>query len=303
MFYWLHVKWFVNFEELTKGRVLEFTLTDPAVQIGLGFVLLVLLLLFFLNKKVKTPAWVSVLAARRGRKIFWLFKILIGLFLLVTAYENVLFAPIFIVDTLVEKIISVASVLTALLLIFDYRTWLAGSLLLLIYFSGGFLYGFIEMLEHVHLLGVALFLLLLDWRWGRPSFLGLWSVKSLDVLRVFTGIALIVLAWVEKLSYPILAEEFLKIHDWNFFDDFLGLTWLSDHYFVVFAGMIELMFGLIFILGWMVRLNTIALAMFFVSTAIVLGPHEVVGHLPVFAIAILFLLWGKPESGFKVSQR
>lgn len=303
MFYWLHVKWFVNFEELTRDRALEFTLTDPAVQIGLGFVLLVLLLVFFLDKKVKTPAWVLGLAKRRGEMILWLFKVLIGLFLLVTAYQNVLFAPIFIVDTLDETMISVVSVLTAFLLIFNYRTWLAGSLLLLIYFSGGFLYGFIEMLEHVHLLGVALFLLLLDWPWHRPSFLKPWSVKSLDVLRVLTGIALIVLAWVEKLSYPILAEEFLKIHDWNFFDDLLGLTWFSNHYFVVFAGMTELMFGLIFILGWVVRLNTIALAIFFVSTAIVLGPHEVLGHLPVFAIAILLLLWGKPESGFKVPQR
>lgn len=303
MIYFAHVKWFVPFEELTEGRGWEFSLADSTIQIGLALVLIALVVAFLLERKLKSPVWLKSFVDKYGMWVLWASNFLIGFFLLMTAYQGVLFTPIFEVNGVMEKIASLFTVVAGVLLLTNFKVWFAGVLLAMAYVMAGFFYGFDEMIEHVHLLGIAVFVFLND----KPPFLnGLvekWRPKSLQILRVLTGVALMILAWNEKLAHPVLAEEFLKTHPWNFMHDLMDLAYFSDRTFALAAGVSEFLFGLLFVLGWVTRINTLAMAVFFLTTAFILGPMEVLGHLPVFAIAVLFLVWGKAKSGFEMAQR
>lgn len=306
MVYLLHVKWFVPFKELIAGRGWEFSLMERPIQLGILLILVALAAAFLLEKKLDCPLWLKKIGKKYGKIILWVSNSLVGLFLLITAYDDVLFAPIFQVNNCFVKIVSAATVLAGILLIANFRVWFAGVLLTLAYFTAGFLYGFDEMLEHIHLLGIGIFVFLND---GLPfssksieKFIEKWRPKSLEILRVLTGLALMILAWDEKLSHPILAEKFLETHQWNFMHDLLNISSFSNHDFALAAGVTEFLFGLVLVLGWVTRLNTLVMSIFFFITAVILGLHELVGHLPVFAVAILFLIWGKPKPGFKMSE-
>jgi hypothetical protein len=54
---------------------------------------------------------------------------------------------------------------------------------------------------------------------------------AVEILRVGTGICLIVLAFTEKLAYPELSLAFLQAHHWNFMQPFFPN--FSDSLFVL----------------------------------------------------------------------
>ena len=85
---------------------------------------------------------------------------------------------------------------------------------------------------------------------------------------------------------------FLEKYDWNFMHHFFGLTWFSDYWFAYSAGVVESLFGIFLILGLVTRLTIVALAVFLVTTLILLGPVELIGHLPHFSIAAVLLVFG-----------
>lgn len=302
MFNLLHVKWFVDYEEMTGGGEIGFEFFEKAVGICFVMTLVVLLCAFYCEKKLKVPKWLVNFGDKYRKWLLWSFQLLVALFFFFSAYENILIAPIFIVDTLIEQILMWILVGVGVLLIANLWLWLAGFLLLAVYVSVGYLYGVSTILEHAHLLGLSLFFILTGWSFKFGNFIHQLKFKAQDILRILTGVALIVLGWVEKLAYPVVGEEFLKLHNWNFIHDLLGISLMDNHFFVIAAGFVEMLFGLILVLGWVTRLNTLVLAVFFIITAIILGPHEVLGHLPIFAIAILLLVWGKtlPKSKEKI---
>src|SRR4029078_2240997 len=98
---------------------------------------------------------------------------------------------------------------------------------------------------------------------------------------------------------PHLAMSFLEKNKVNFMQT-LGFDFFSDRLFVLSAGCTELVFGIIFILGLITRLNALALAGFLVSSNLyffMVGKTdeaflELSGHLPLFAVAILLILYG-----------
>ena len=75
----------------------------------------------------------------------------------------------------------------------------------------------------------------------------------------------------------------------------LGFHQFSDYWFVLSAGAVEVIFGLIFVLGIVTRLNALVLAGFFIATLILLGPMELLGHAPHFAIVFVLLVFGSGE--------
>ncbi|MEK9154083.1 MAG: hypothetical protein AAB798_01275, partial [Patescibacteria group bacterium] len=66
----------------------------------------------------------------------------------------------------------------------------------------------------------------------------------------------------------------------------------SDYLFTLSAGAVESLFGLIFILGVVTRLNALIVAIVFTIPLFILGPIELAGHLPHFAAVVLLLLFG-----------
>jgi hypothetical protein len=111
-------------------------------------------------------------------------------------------------------------------------------------------FGFWAVAQRVDLVGLALFVLFAGaGRWSADHELGRAADPSFEAqaqavwaLRVCAGLALIVVAFAEKLAMPDLALSFLAEHpDFNVAQQ-IGLGW-SDLEFAPAAGAIEVLFG------------------------------------------------------------
>lgn len=105
---------------------------------------------------------------------------------------------------------------------------------------------------------------------------------ALALLAAGVGLSLSILAFDEKLLHPELAATFLLDHPWN--------GPLSVRTFILFAGSVELTLGLLLTFGLSPRIASILVFLTFVSTAILLGPIEVFGHLPIAVAIVMFWL-------------
>jgi uncharacterized membrane protein YphA (DoxX/SURF4 family) len=165
-------------------------------------------------------------------------------------------------------------------------------------------YGLVEMLDTLEMVGFAFYAMVI----GRPK----WKViearwfehithtfhqYGVSILRVGVGINLMILGFSEKILTPSLTQNFLLQYDWNFMHR-IGFEWFSDYWFAFAAGAGEFLFGLFFLLGLVTRLSTIALAVFLVTTLVLLGPVELIGHLPHFSIACVLLVLGAGSRWF-----
>lgn len=154
--------------------------------------------------------------------------------------------------------------------------------------------GPVAMLEAADLLGIALFLILLPP--GRDGY-GAHDADAEEVraamwaLKVSLGIALIVVAFTEKLVNPLLAERFLASYPaFNLFQA-LGLD--VDHsLFIRFAGVAELTLGLLILSGAMPQAVVIVAAIPFNATLFFLGRTELIGHLPIYGALLALLVYG-----------
>jgi hypothetical protein len=110
-------------------------------------------------------------------------------------------------------------------------------------------------------------------------------------LRVLAGLALVVLAFTEKLARPALALAFLDRYP---FFNILRATGLevADLEFARFAGAVELAFGLLLISGALPQLTVIAAGIPFNATLFFLGASELIGHLPLYGVMLAMLVYG-----------
>jgi hypothetical protein len=113
---------------------------------------------------------------------------------------------------------------------------------------------------------------------------------SVRILRMGIGLQLVILALVEKLVQPGLGLVFVENYPfYNFFIP-LGLEQVTNLHFVYFIGIAELALGAMLMFGIASRLVLVTLAAAFTTTAIIHGLHEILGHLPIFAAAVVLLL-------------
>ena len=110
-------------------------------------------------------------------------------------------------------------------------------------------------------------------------------------IRMGVGAALVVLAIHNKLMHPGLTLAFLKAYPLNFMS-YLGFASFTDLHFTLAAGVAELTLGILLLLGVATRFVTAVLSFFFVLTLIFIGPVELVGHAPLFGIAVLLIIHG-----------
>lgn len=128
------------------------------------------------------------------------------------------------------------------------------------------------------------------------------------VLRCSLGASLIALALMEKLLHPELAMNVLQQFPLNFMQQ-LGIPF-SDLWFVLAAGMVELLIGLLFVMGLLVRTTTLVLLILMVASNsyfVIIDNHplammELVGHLPVFAVGILMIFYSSNIVATKVEE-
>lgn len=281
-----HVKWFVETEEIIAQETVKFSITDPAVIIWIVVLIAIIALGFVLEIKFgKNPAS----RKRWNKRVLRIFQALVGAWLLLQSYQQTIIAPPFEADTSFGIIVLVLQALSGALMLLGFAAPIASVLLLLVYVGASLEYGWLNLLEHVHLVGIALAYLVITTKASQP--LHRFSDWAVTFLRIGAGISLIVLGLREKILHPELGIRFLETHPWNFMQ-MLGFEQFTDALFVLSAGMVEMLFGIVYLLGIVTKLNTVALVIVFISTALIMGPMELVGHLPIVAIAIVLLVYG-----------
>lgn len=158
-------------------------------------------------------------------------------------------------------------------------------------------YGIVPILERIDLLGIALFLALLppgETPGGATSVASRKVAPALLSLRSLVGLALVVLAFSEKLARPDLALAFLDRYPAFNVLRALGLE-VGDLAFVRIAGAIELLFGLLILSGALPQLAVILAGIPFNATLFFLGAGELIGHLPVYGAMLALLVYGSDK--------
>ncbi|SRR5579885_2283655 len=112
-------------------------------------------------------------------------------------------------------------------------------------------------------------------------------------IRWGLGLGLIVLSLDEKLLHPQLALNILqKVPELNF----MHSLYFGNDLFVLCAGLAELAFGLMLLVGSFPRLATLLLAATMFATTTLFGSSEFFGHAPYYGIALSILLRGGGSS-------
>ena len=180
---------------------------------------------------------------------------------------------------------------------YGFMTRPAAVLLLLLWLAAIPLIGLEPALENIHFAGFAAFF----WLAGR----GPWSLDrllcprlepspqlqrwALPVARTGMGLSLIIVAFTEKFANHRLAISFLREYPLNFMPA-LGVNW-SDETFALFAGAMELTIGLWVLLGLFPRLVVIVAWIPFTLTVSIFNWTELVGHLPIYGLLFVMLVW------------
>jgi uncharacterized membrane protein YphA (DoxX/SURF4 family) len=116
------------------------------------------------------------------------------------------------------------------------------------------------------------------------AFWSKYSHHALPILRIFTGLSILWLAFSEKLLNPGLALAFLETRPEFNFMQLLGFTWFSDELFVYAAAIVEATVGVLLIAGVLPRIVILFMWVPFNITIPLLPPEELLGHLPILAV-------------------
>jgi len=160
-------------------------------------------------------------------------------------------------------------------------------------------FGLAPVLQRLDVLGMALFVLVAGpGRWSADHELGRArepspedAARAVWALKVGAGLALIVVAFSEKLANPDLGLLFLAEHPELNVADRLGLGW-SELDFLRVAGAIEVLFGLLLISGALPQAIVVIAGIPFNATLWFFGTNELLGHLPIYGTMLILLVYG-----------
>ena len=160
-------------------------------------------------------------------------------------------------------------------------------------------FGLWPVLQRIDLLGLAVYVLAAGpGRWSADVETGTASeptlvdhARAIWALRMAAGVALIVVAFAEKLATPELAVQFLASHPELNVAQQVGLG-MSDLEFARTAGAIEVLFGLLLISGALPQACVLIAGIPFNATLWFFGANELMGHLPIYGAMLALLVYG-----------
>ncbi len=262
-----HGKWLVpDYQSVIlnqHGMYDFYTLSSPAVWVWIAIAVVVVIAASVVHRVV--PEWRALRRFAEKRKGFVdsLAQFVLGTFLVATAlFWNVVILPAEAVNSPLLETFRFIEIGIGLMFIFHIAPRYASIGLLILSLVITISHGLEAVLENTILFSLALYFYLVH-----TNVHGFWGVLkkyAVDIVRIGTGISLIVLACTEKLLYPELGMQFLALHPWNFMQPLL--PWFSDQLFVLSTGFAEALFGLVFIFGYVTRINTVVIATFFAAS-------------------------------------
>ncbi len=226
------------------------------------------------------------------------FTMVTGAFLVIAGTHEYLFSPNLTIDSGIPTFLVYLQIAIGLSFMIGLVTRLAALSLACIWIATFFFTGFILTIENIWILSTAIFIMvmgndyfsLVGFSFLKHKIQEAYKRYALSILRIGTGLTLVILGFSEKLAAPELGLNFLSQHHFNFMAA-LGFPY-SDYLFTLSAGTFEIIFGLIFVLGILTRFNALVLTIIFSLPIFFLGPIELAGHLPHFAAILLLLFFG-----------
>ncbi len=288
-----HVRWFVD-GAATVEAFQPYSITDIEVIVWIAIAVGLVLASIVLDMRLPT---VRIVDSKTRHDFIELLRVFAGMSMLLTAYEGAIIAPHLSAFGTFGTVLLFTQAVIGILLIANRFVRHAAILMILLHLGLAIKFGLLSAMEYLIMPAIAVFLLInnLPTAELRERF----KPYSVDLLRILTGISLITLGVSEKLVGAMMAESFLVLYQWNFMTS-LGLEVFTDRLFVLSAGVIEVVFGVIMVLGTTTRLNVLAFSVvLFASNVlfIVQGENEAamvefIGHMPVIGVALILLLLG-----------
>lgn len=290
-----HVKWFAS---PTSQNSKPYNITDLPVISWIIISIVVITVGILIDRKLKIPTALKNFFQNQSQNAISIASMAFGASLLIFSSQGFLFAPNLTSNSGLFMTLIYLQTLSGLMILLGFFSRIGGVILLFVFLLSLFLFGFIEMLDTAEIVGFAIFTIIINrskWQVLDPLIIKNLTHQfknyGLPLLRVFTGANLVILGFSEKILDPSLTSDFLFNYHWNFLHN-LGITIYTDYWFAFSAGVVEILFGIFFILGLITRLTTITLSLVLITTMFLLGPKEVIGHLPHFAIALIFIFNG-----------
>jgi len=294
-----HVNWFVNEMGVSNGPILAFRFSEPEVQLAVFITAVMILIAALLDRLLTTTFRFRFVMFMSQSSMLRVSQVLVGISLFSASLKSAFFAPHFSGFEVIPWQALCLEALVGVLFIAGQWLRLSAILMLLLYVYLGSLFGAVSFLEYANFIGLALiyFVHSDDDIEEEAKAVAMWF------FRMTVGIALITLGLSEKLLNPSLAMEFMLKYEHINFMQMIGLNF-PDRLFIMSTGFAEVLFGCVFIFGYVTRINTLALAFFLIvsnSYFFMIGQNELAmmelfGHLPLFACAILFIVCGAGAS-------
>lgn len=272
-----HVKWFANFAFTDPPLTLREVVTP--LYLGLAALsVLVISSMVFVDKRLTHINWYTQLnqwLANRKQHSLTVMRIAMAAVLLVSWSNDTLLTPELTIST---GWMSWLQFVIALLLLFPSMTLYAGAGLLTLYTLAVIEFGAFHMLDYLHFLGIGIYLLTSRLNNQRLRDIGL------PALYATIGFSLIWLGY-EKLVYPNWTIYLLEQNP--------QLTMgLPPQFFLYSAAFVEMSLGFLLIIGLLERPLAAIITLVFFGTTLVFGKLEVIGHTPLHAALVVFLLSG-----------
>jgi uncharacterized membrane protein YphA (DoxX/SURF4 family) len=269
-----HVKWFT--EVTPEKEEIEHILSPLFMTITLlvAVLLAVLTQLLPLLDKVPITKKIDGVLDRYRTSSRYILKYGTAIALIIQVLAGTIFAPEF---AITNQNIRILMWITIILLVIPihYATK-AGALILLGLFIHQLIHsGLFHMLDYGFYLAIIGVLLVGKTKledWGFPF------------LYLGTGLSLCWVA-VEKWVYPAMSMDIIHQHAVPTFG-FPPAT------FVVLAAFIEFVVGYLLIVGILNRLLAVVLTLIFISTTMLFGVTEIIGHLMIHIVLIIFIIEG-----------
>ena len=297
-----HVKWFVDTDAVIAsqhGSVPFYTWGSREVFIWSAIVFAIVLLFSVVDKVVPTPKRLLAFAFKHEWGINRIAQAVLGVFLVMASLVwKVVLVPNLPVQDTVTTILQGLQLVVGIMFITNVMPRIASMLLVGFCVGLGIKLGFVALLENAILLSLAVYFFIVSSKSGSFTYAH-FHKHAVEIVRIGTGISLITLAFTEKLLYPELSLQFLSVHDWNFMQGFF--PWFTDNLFVLSTGFAELIFGILFLMGYITRITTVLIAIFFglsVTTMLIQFNAWEVEDLVVYAAAILFVFFGHGRTKF-----
>jgi len=291
-----HVRWFVD-ASATVETFEPYRFTDTAVLVWIAIALLLIGASVALDMRLPN---VRIVDTKTRHDFIEILRVFTGMSMLLTAYEGAVTAPHLIAFGRFGTVLLFAQAGIGILLIANRFVRHAAILMILLHLGLAIKFGLLAAFEYLIMVAIALFLLInnLPTVALRERF----KPYSVDLLRILTGVSLITLGFSEKLVGATMAESFLALYQWNFMQA-LGFDFFTDRLFVLSAGVIEVVFGVILVLGTTTRLNVLAFSVVLFSSNVLFliqGNNEAamvefIGHMPVIGVALILLLLGSGQ--------